>query len=364
MTLHLYFARRFLSAFASIFAIFAIIMFLLDMVEQLRKFDSEVIGFTEIVSLSALNVPQSIYQILPLIVILATLTLFLGLARSSEMVVTRAAGRSALRALVPPVLVALLIGVLAVAALNPIVAATTKEYEARVNRYTNNEAVLSISQEGLWLRQGGPEGQTVIRASHANLDGTRLLGTTFMTFSNDGTAIRRIEARTASLTSGAWELVDAKEWRLHDSDNPERDAIFHEHLNLPSELTRDQIRDSFGTPDTIPIWDLPAFIESLDRAGFSASRHKVWLQMELALPLLLVAMVMVGACFTLRHTRFGHTGTMVLGAILSGFTLFFIRNFAQVLGESGQIPGIVAAWSPPVAAICLSLALLLHLEDG
>ena len=364
MTLHLYFARRFLSAFVSIFAIFAIIMFLLDMVEQLRKFDSEAIGFTEIVSLSALNVPQSIYQILPLIVILATLTLFLGLARSSEMVVTRAAGRSALRALVPPVLVALLIGILAVAALNPIVAATTKEYETRVNRYTNNEAVLSISQEGLWLRQGGPEGQTVIRASHANLDGTRLLGTTFTTFSNDGTAIRRIEARTAALTSGAWELVDAKEWRLRDSDNPERDAIVHKSLLLPSELTRDQIRDSFGTPDAIPIWDLPAFIESLDRAGFSASRHKVWLQMELALPLLLVAMVMVGACFTLRHTRFGHTGTMVLGAILSGFTLFFIRNFAQVLGESGQIPGVVAAWSPPVAAICLSLALLLHLEDG
>jgi lipopolysaccharide export system permease protein len=42
----------------------------------------------------------------------------------------------------------------------------------------------------------------------------------------------------------------------------------------------------------------------------------------------------------------------------------FLRNFAQVLGETGQIPALLAAWGPPVAAVMLSLGLLLHLEDG
>ena len=55
---------------------------------------------------------------------------------------------------------------------------------------------------------------------------------------------------------------------------------------------------------------------------------------------------------------------MVLYAILGGFAIFFLRNFAQVLGDNGQIPVILAAWSPPVAAVLLSLGLLLHLEDG
>ena len=40
------------------------------------------------------------------------------------------------------------------------------------------------------------------------------------------------------------------------------------------------------------------------------------------------------------------------------------RNFAQVLGENGQIPVLLAVWAPPLAAIGLSLGLLLHLEDG
>ena len=77
-----------------------------------------------------------------------------------------------------------------------------------------------------------------------------------------------------------------------------------------------------------------------------------------------VAMVLIGASFTLRHQRGGRTGLMVLYAILLSFAIYFLRNFAQVLGENGQLPAILAAWAPPLAAIGLSLGILLHNEDG
>ncbi|MEM8979355.1 MAG: LptF/LptG family permease, partial [Pseudomonadota bacterium] len=128
--------------------------------------------------------------------------------------------------------------------------------------------------------------------------------------------------------------------------------------------TRASIQDSFGAPSAIRIWDLPNFINSLERAGFAAQSHKLWFHMELAQPLLFVAMVLIGAGFTMRHVRFGRTGMLVLSAVLFGFGLFFLRNFAQVLGENGQIPILLAAWAPPVIGILLPLGLLLHLEDG
>ena len=80
--------------------------------------------------------------------------------------------------------------------------------------------------------------------------------------------------------------------------------------------------------------------------------------------ILLAAMVLVGASFTMRHTRCGRTGLMVLCALGLGFGLYFIRDFAAILGENGQIPIVLAAWGPPVAACLLPLTLLLHLEDG
>ncbi|MEL6204416.1 MAG: LPS export ABC transporter permease LptG [Pseudomonadota bacterium] len=371
MTLHLYFARKFLTAFLGLFGLFGVMIMLLDMVEQLRRFDDAGISLGGAASLALLSMPQALYQILPLVVILATLVLFLGLARTSEMVVARAAGRSALRALVAPVLAALCIGVTSVAVLNPIVAGTMQRYETRAAEITSGDGqVVSVSREGLWLRQGSETAQTVIRADRANYDGTTLYNVTFLDFAlgderaqAEGGPIRRIDAAVAGLADGLWLLKDAKIWDL-EAPNPEASAELAAEFVIPSSLTREQILDSFGAPASVPIWDLPAYIANLSQAGFSARLHRVWFQMELALPLFLAGMVLIGASFTMRHTRFGRTGLMVLFALMLGFGVFFIRNFAQILGENGQIPVALAAWAPPAAAILLSLGLLLHMEDG
>lgn len=363
MILHLYFAKRFVMVFIGVWLVLLLTIFFIELVEQLRKHTGYDAGFSEIFWLTLLKLPAALYGILPLIMIISAIALFLGLARSSEMVVTRAAGRSALRALVSPLLMALIIGIIAVAVLNPIVAATSRQYEERAGQISGERSVLSLGASGLWLRQGSAEGQTVIRADNANLDGTALRGVTFITFSENTGPTRRIEAARAQLTDGAWLMQDAKSWALNTT-NAEAGAVLHDSLEIPSSLTATQIRDSFGTPSSIPIWDLPRFINRLQTAGFSAQRHQVWLQMELATPLFLVAMVMIGATFTLRHQRGGRTGIMVLLAILFSFGLYFVRNFTQVLGENGQLPAILAAWAPPLAAIGLSLGMLLHQEDG
>lgn len=365
MILSRYIARRFFWAFAQVFFIFGAIMMLIDMVEQLRRFSGTGIGTAGALHLAAMNTPASLYRILPLITILAAIMLFLALARSSELVVVRAAGRSALRFLVAPVVVALIVGGLAVAVMNPLVAATQKEYDRLwASAAAGVQSTLSLSETGLWLRQGSDDGQTVIRALRASTDGTELFDVTFLLFDGTGQPTARIEAREARLVPGAWSLTTAKRWDMA-SANPERTAqTLTDGATLPSNLTREGIRDTFGEPSAVPFWKLPAYIAGLEKAGFSARAHQVWYQMELAQPLLLVAMVLIAAGFTMRHARAGKSGVLVLLAVLGGFFIFFLRNFTQVLGDNGQIPIILAAWSAPVAATLMALGLLLHLEDG
>lgn len=364
MILHVYFARRFLTTFLFVMSIFFGILILIDLVEQVRRFEGDGVAFPALIGMTLLSVPETLYAILPLLVIIATLTLFLSLARTSELVVSRASGRSAYLSLFGPVVVTLLIGVTAVTVVNPIVAATSRQYDILQDRLEGRtRSTLALSDEGVWLRQGSDTGQTVIHAGGANADGTDLTRVSFIGFTPSGGPAYRIEAARARLEDGGWTITDAKEWRF-DAPNPEQSAQSHETLRLPSTLTANQILDSFGDPATIPIWALPGFIEEMRAAGFSARRHVVYLQMELALPVLLVAMVLTGAVFTMRHTRVARAGAMVLSALTLGFALFFIRNFAQILGESGQIPPGLAAWGPPAAAILLPLGLLLHWEDG
>lgn len=367
MILDFYFARRFLMSFLLIGGVFLTLILLIDIIEQLRRFEESDIGLAQLFGLTLLSAPGAIDEILPLLMILATVVLFVALARSSELVVTRATGRSGIRALAAPLVVALLIGLLAVSTLNPIVAATTNRYQTLVDSYrSGGSSALSLSREGLWLRQGGAQGQSVIHADDyvQGGDGITLRGVTILSYPPHDGPNRRILAETARLGNGEWILTHAKIWPLMAGLNPERGAREHEVMTIPTTLTQERVEDSLGRSAGISIYDLPATIRELKLAGFSTRHQEVWLQAELARPLFLVAMVLVGAAFTMRHTRLGGTGVAVLAAVLLGFGLYFIRDFAQILGENGQIPVALAAWGPPVASIFLTLGLLLHAEDG
>jgi len=364
MILHLYLARRFLRAFGLVLAVFVAFILPINLADQLRRIGPDH-GLGPILELGLLNLPGALYEMIPLFVLLATLMLFLGLARSSELVVVRASGRSALRSVAAPVAAALILGAMTVTVLNPLVATTERQYDLRTARHLGTEArAVSVGDAGLWLRQGASGEQTVIHASASNSDGTHLFGASFFAFDTDGLLTRRITAAEARLFPGAWALEDVTVWPIAGVENPQAAARSLPSLDLPSTLTREQIRDGFGRPETVPIYELPDFIARLNQAGFAALQHRVWMQMEFSSPLMLAAMVLIAAGFTAGHARLGRTGVMVLSAILLGFGVFFLRGFAQVLSESGQLPAAIAAWTPPSAAILLALGLLLHTEDG
>ena len=364
MTLHLYFARKFTLYFISVFCILFLFCITADLANQLRWF-GDLTDFKTIVYLSLLSTPATVYTVMPLIMIFSAIWLFLNLAQSSELVVVRASGRSGIAFLTGPIFVSMLIASLVLAIFNPIVAITSDRYLDESNGLKNGgTSAISIGSDGLWLRQGDVDGYTVIWATSANATGSIFFNVSFFTYFADGTPIQRLAAKTAQLGSGEWRLYNVKEWPLTKRVNPEANSKIYTTLYLPTDLTQNQVKDRFENPATVPVWSLPATIEQLKSAGFSARRHEVWLQAEIARPLFLIAMVLLGAAFSMRHSRFGGTGMAILTAIVCGFSLFYIRNFAQVLGENGQLPILIAVWTPPVTSVLLGLSIILHLEDG
>ncbi|MEM6307626.1 MAG: LPS export ABC transporter permease LptG, partial [Pseudomonadota bacterium] len=333
--------------------------------EHARKFAGNDLSFAALSLLSALFMPSQIYTILPLIVVIACIAVFLNLSRTSELVIARAAGRSAARFLIAPTLAIAGIGVFSVAVINPIVANTSTLYEAAVADLNGTSSnALTVSSEGVWLRQGTNTEQVIIHAERVNLAGTEFYDTTFFTSTTTGSLTQRVHANVARLDEEQWLLSGVTRWPLAEWRNAQAEQETFDTMTVPTNLTIDQIRNSFGTPASIPIWDLPGFIATLEQAGFSAKRHTVWWHMELALPLFLIAVALIGAAFTIQPSRLQNKGLMVLFAILCGFGLYFVRNFSQILGENGQLPPALAAWVPPFVGIGLCIALILHQEDG
>ena len=169
----------------------------------------------------------------------------------------------------------------------------------------------------------------------------------------------RISAETAELEDGFWHMRNV--W-IHerDKDLPERRSDFW----LETDITLNNINETFAAPETLSFWDLPGFIENLDKAGFSALRHRLYWHSLLAAPLLLCAMVLIAAPFTLKQSQRSSTSYLIVGGSMSGFLLFFFSDVVSALGLRESIPVVLAAWTPSGVSALLGLAMVFHLEDG
>lgn len=366
MTLHYYILRRFFITMLRVLAILICVIMLFDFVENIRFLSKRDASFEQIIGYSLLKAPKQIYGSFALVVLIASLTTFMGLSRTSELVVTRASGVSAIRIMATPIAAAALFGVFSVVVLNPIVARTSREFKIYRGQFeSSTNSPLSISGDGLWLRQGTQDGQTVVQAERSNATGTQLWNVRFHKFGTDGQLQMRVNADRARLIPGFWSLRSATVWRFGaGSELPGPSVEEVDEIRVATDLTSSQIAESFSAPASVSIWKLPEFIARLEKSGFSAIRYRQYFQSEVASPLLFVAMALIGAAFTMRHARSGKSGLMVLLAVLSGFSLFFFKDVLNSFGRAGELPVEVSVWTPPVAAIMLSLGLLLHLEDG
>jgi lipopolysaccharide export system permease protein len=306
--------------------------------------------------LSLLRTPSAAEQILPFCVLFGAMAAFLNLTRKLELLVARAAGVSVWQFLIPPVLIALGIGLVSVGAYNPVSAAMKRQADGiELKLFARNTTPAGTA---VWLRQKSVDGEAIIHADASSDGGTRLSGVTAFIYDEDGRLAQRVDADSGRLLPGVWELQDV---RVSTPGEARQDAGTY---LLATDLQADQVAQSFAKPDSVPFWELPGLRARTETAGLDATGYRLQFQTLLARPLLLVAMVLVAAAFSLRFFRFGGIAVMVGGGVAAGFVLYTATKFVGDLGGAGVLSAPLAAWAPAVVANMLGALALLHQEDG
>ena len=359
-TLSAYLARHIAFWLASVFAGVTGVALLFDSVELLRRAAGKAeIGMMVVLQMSVFKLPHLVQQMLPFCVLLGATLAFWRLARANELVVTRAAGISAWQVLAPATAIAIVVGVVQITLFNPLASVMLSKFEQLETRYLKRSiSLLSVSSAGLWLRQSDTSGQSVIHATRVAQSDMTLHNVIIFLFEGEDRFIGRIDADSARLRDGYWDIRDA--W----ISAPNKRAYFVARHRLGTDLTLNKILDSFASPETMSFWQLPGFIRTLEKAGFSGHRHKLYWHSLLASPLLLAAMMLIAAIFSLRTSRRGGALLSISGAVLSGFCLYFMSDLVYALGLSASIPTLLAAWTPAGVSTLLGLTALFHIEDG
>ncbi|MBS7540938.1 LPS export ABC transporter permease LptG [Ancylobacter lacus] len=357
-TLGFYFGRRFFSSVLGIYVGCAFLIMLVDFLELSRRVGERDVDSTTLLKLVIYHIPFYTEQLLPFAVLFAGIGTFLTLSRRLELVVARAAGISAWQFIAPACLIALVLGVLSTTLYNPLSAEfkdRSSQIEAEI--FNRETGMFASSSAGFWIRQQSVDGQAIIQAAAKQDGGRQLSGVTVFVFGRDGKLSERIEARTARLGAGAWELSDARVLTV---------GLGLDHYDtflVATNLTPDQVQETLQS-DIVSFWDLPQAIEAATRVGFGAERYRLQYQSLLARPLLLLAMVLIAASVSLRVFRFGGIGEAILGGVAAGFLLYVATKLAEDLGEAGVVHPILAAWFPAVVGALMGVLILLHREDG
>ncbi len=360
-TLSAYIARQYFAWFCGVFGAMISVTFLLDYIELIRRGGTRAqANWGVLLEMAALKLPHTAQAVMPFAILFGTMLAFWRLTRSNELVVARAAGVSVWGFLTPAILVALLVGVVAVTLFNPIAAAMEASYEKLDNRILRQTGdPLSLSHAGLWLRQNDAAGGQIIFHGDKLTAPELLLRNVSVYFLNRlAEFTSRIEARAARLDGGFWVIEDGQRFRLGEPPEP-----FGE-LRLPTSLTASKIEESLASPDAMSFWELPGFITLLEQSGFSAQRHRLHFNILLARPFLFCAMVLVAATFSLRMQRRGGAAMLIVSGVVAGFLLYFLSDIVFALGLSAKIPVLLAAWTPAGVSMIFGTSMLLHLEDG
>ena len=361
-TLSLYIGRQFALGIAIVFLVFVATIFIFDAVELLRRgsgVNKEFATVGLMLQMALLRIPFMAQKVLPFAALVGGLWTFTRMTRTHELVVARSAGVSVWQFLVPVLALALILGAFTVTVFNPMAAAMVSRYEQMDAKYLGGKSsLLALSQTGIWLRQGDNETQSVVHARRISQEDVTLHDVIIFTFREDDQFVNRIDAEEAVLSEGTWSLRGAV------ITGPDQRAVFHDTYQLPTSLTFDQIEDSFAPPETLSFWALPGFIKVLEASGFSAVAHRLHWHSLMAGPLLLCAMVLIAATFSLRFRRRGGVWILVAAAVMTGFMLYFLSDLVLALGLSGNIPVVLAAWTPAGIFALIGIASLFHLEDG
>ena len=258
-------------------------------------------------------------------------------------------GMSNFSIIVIPSLLSILLGVFFITSINPITSVLVKKYETIKGSFEKDQDYLAaITDNGIWIKEKSSEKNNIIRSSY--LENENLMNVTIYEFDHNNNFIKRIQAKSANISSLVWSLKNVK---IMDKDG----KIFTENIDNLSYISiydLDKIKTLYSNLDTISFWAIDNEIKLLEERGYSTKQMETKLQRSLAFPFFLLAMVLLSGVFTLGIRSKENNLTYIFITIITCVLIYFFNDFSAALGKTEKLSVEVAVWMPIIIIFIFS----------
>jgi len=350
-----YLMREFLS-FAGIgLAVAAALYVIVDLGDTLNRFLRVKPPLTYILEHFLYRLPAALHQGLPVIMLVATIFLFLSLSRFHELTAMKAAGISLYRVSAPVLLMGLSVAVSAML-FQELFLPRLNELGEEVDRVKIRGQLPRHlqSRQRLWLRSADSRFYRVELLSPQTSD---LYGVTILEVDRQFRLLNRLDARQAHWTEAGWELRDGAFREIEPAGTVQTVPFTLTALELTEDIEEfTRIHKDF---ESMSYWELRDYVTRLEAAGFQVKKYLVALYSKLSFPLVNLVMVLVAIPFALQSPRGGRLfGVGLAIAIMAGYLV--VHYVALAFARADLLPPFVAAWTANVIFFGIGTSLFLR----
>ena len=337
---------------------FLALFFFFDFVDELPNVGKGAVGsaykMSQALGYVTLMIPNHLYELLPIAVLIGTIFVMARLAQSSEYTILRTSGLGPWRALRTLLGLGLIFTLLTFATGDYLAPVSDRTAQLLKARY---EGRISIGQTGAWLKEKQPS-RTYNVNVHALSPESEMRGVRIFEADSRGFLVAVTQAARGKFADdGSWTLLDVERSEF----TTQGDLAKVERTRLPvyrwrTGISPEMVSVALLQPDRMSTIDLFQYIQHLDANGQTAQRYEIEFWRKVFYPLSCMVMVVLALPFAYLHFRTGGITNYVFGGVLIGISFFLLNNVFGYIGNlQNWWPWLTAA-SPGLIYSMFSLA--------
>jgi len=309
-----------------------------------------------------LQIPNHIYELLPISVLIGTIFVMARLAQSSEFTILRTSGLGPWKALRLLLSLGAVFVVASFAVGDYLAPVADRGAQLLKAKYQGR---ITIGQTGAWLKEKQAYSNSVVnvRALAAN---NEMQGIRIFEFDNKGLVVSMTEAESAQFADNDTWLLK-KTMRTDFQIQPSTDSIDkavesanvsisrEAEMRWPTDISAEMVSVALLKPDRMATYDLFNYVQHLKANGQTAQRYEIEFWKKVFYPLSCLVMVFLALPFAYLHFRSGSVTSYVFGGVMIGISFFLLNNVFGYIGNLQNWQPWLAAAAPGMLYTVISL---------
>jgi lipopolysaccharide export system permease protein len=335
---------------------FLALFFFFDLVDELPNVGRGVTPYrmTQALVYVGLRVPNHLYELMPIAVLIGTIFVMARLAQSSEYTILRTSGLGPWRALRTLLLLGLAFTLLTFAAGDYLAPAADRTAQLLKARF---QGKITVGQTGAWLKERQRYNSYSVNVGSLSPEG-HLQNVRIFEADSRGFLVSITQAPKGRFADdGAWVLENAlrREFAAPGSEVSRIDQVQLPQMRWPTEITPEMVSVALLKPDRMSTIDLFQYIRHLEANQQTSQRYEIEFWRKVFYPLSCMVMVVLALPFAYLHFRSGGITAYVFGGVLVGISFFLLNNVFGYIGNlRNWVPWLTAA-APGLIYTVLSL---------